>query len=351
VLVEQALGAWLTLAFLLNRWPVRLHGTVRADEHGLALRDKLVVERTAITTAFVIPAAEPIVRIVTRHGGPFDVALETEDAANDLLGALQLGVGQSVATFGAFQGRRTSYLTVVAAAALSPAVLGVGAGSLLHLMSAFSLPRFLAWTGIVAAPLLLLLRPMVRVGIGSDGILLRRILGGRRFVSYATMTGVSLQAGTIVLDLASGRRVWLSAALSHGRQGGEALVARIEKAREAFVRGEGSDSAEALVAPGGRPVDRWLREVRGMSKARDYREARTDVDRLWSLLFDSTTSPATRAGAAIALPHDEASRARLRVAADACAEPRLRVALTRVADGAPDAALEEALAPLLEAEG
>jgi hypothetical protein len=43
-------------------------------------------------------------------------------------------------------------------------------------------------------------------------------------------------------------------------------------------------------------------------------------------------------------------RARLRVSADACAEPKLRVALTRVAEGASDAELEEALTPLLESK-
>jgi hypothetical protein len=44
---------------------------------------------------------------------------------------------------------------------------------------------------------------------------------------------------------------------------------------------------------------------------------------------------------------DQPSRLRLRVAAEACAEPRLRVALTRVADGGSEPELEEALARLL----
>jgi hypothetical protein len=38
------------------------------------------------------------------------------------------------------------------------------------------------------------------------------------------------------------------------------------------------------------------------------------------------------------------------VAAESCAEPKLRVALARVAEGASDPELEEALSPLLESK-
>jgi hypothetical protein len=93
-----------------------------------------------------------------------------------------------------------------------------------------------------------------------------------------------------------------------------------------------------------------LRELRALAVARDYREVQVDSERLWRLLDDPAAAPASRAGAALALSSiDAASRTRLRVAAEACAEPRLRVALSRVADGAPDDALEEALAPLAAA--
>ena len=80
-----------------------------------------------------------------------------------------------------------------------------------------------------------------------------------------------------------------------------------------------------------------------------YRETRLDEDRLWRVLDDAAAPPATRAGAALAISVlDQPARLRLRVAAEACAEPKLRVALSRVANGASDPELEEALAPLLE---
>ena len=100
-------------------------------------------------------------------------------------------------------------------------------------------------------------------------------------------------------------------------------------------------------------MDRWLSDVKDLAAARTYRETRLDEDRLWRMVDDPTASPATRAGAALALSAaiDDPSRARLRVAAEACVEPKLRIALLRVAEGASDAELEEALAPLLESKG
>jgi hypothetical protein len=131
----------------------------------------------------------------------------------------------------------------------------------------------------------------------------------------------------------------------------DALVRRVEDALAAFAEDHGAETAVALVAPGGRAPERWVREVRALATARDYRETRLDEERLWRVLDDATAPPGTRAGAALALSAlDQASRTRLRVSAEACAEPRLRVALTRVAEGASDGELEEALTPLLESK-
>jgi hypothetical protein len=205
------------------------------------------------------------------------------------------------------------------------------------------------------------LRLAAQVDVGSDGLLLRR-LGQRRFVSYGDLASASVEREALLLVLADGERVRLTMGRSAEQvQARDALVRRIEEARRAFALGHAPESAEALVAPGGRAVGRWLREVRALANARDYREARLDGQRLWRLLDDATAPAAARAGAALALLEsqsqsqsqsqspDEETRARLRVASEACADPRLRVALTRVADGGSEEELEEALRPLLEA--
>jgi hypothetical protein len=67
---------------------------------------------------------------------------------------------------------------------------------------------------------------------------------------------------------------------------------------------------------------------------------------LLAVVENESAAPDARAGAAVALRRtsaDPASRERIRIAAQACAEPKLRVALESVARGAPD---EDLVGPL-----
>src|SRR5262249_62187220 len=74
------------------------------------------------------------------------------------------------------------------------------------------------------------------------------------------------------------------------------------------------------------------------SHARDgaagLRSAAVPDEELWRVIEDPTAPMDARAGAAAAIGRDldEAGRTRLRVAAAACAAPKLRVALSAVAD-------------------
>jgi hypothetical protein len=74
-------------------------------------------------------------------------------------------------------------------------------------------------------------------------------------------------------------------------------------------------------------------------------------DRLWSVLEDGASAPAHRAAAAVALsPHlDDAGRQRVRIAAQATATPKLRVALEAAAED-DDVRLIEALDEVTAAE-
>jgi hypothetical protein len=345
--VEQLLALVLFIAFANNAYPLRQSGRLAAAATGLSLDGRTVVRRDQIATAFRTSDAEPFVRIVRRNGRSLDVKLADDGQVEALLDALGLGVGLSTATFRATLGGRRTFLAMVAAIVAAGALSG-GLAGVVGYHDPILAPMF-TFVVLVAMASLVSARVNAQVDVGSDGVLLRR-RGGSRFLPYRVLESIAAERGSVVLRLATGERVLLRL---HDAEGAarDALVARVEEALSAFRAGSGPESAEALVAPGGRPVDRWLREVRAIAKARDYREARLDADRLWRLLLDSTASPATRAGAAIAVSHDEAARARLRVAAEACVEPRLRVALDRVAQGAGDAELEEALTQLLEAEG
>jgi hypothetical protein len=350
VAVEQGLAAWLVGAFAWRAYRSSLKGIVHADASGLRVGDTVVVERARIASAFLLAPESPVVRVMLRRALSVDVQLESEEKARALLTALGQGTGEAIATFSAIHGGRRQVVLAVGAVALWGVVVGVAASDLLH--GALGVSE-VVWSALLSATLVVaFLRLSARVDVGSDGILVRR-LGEQRFVSYRAIAELRpKEPNGILVRLARGRPLQLTVGgWAHRAELRDVLVERIEEARSAFVASDGTSGTEALVAPGGRPAERWLREVRALARARHYRETRLDREHLWRVVDDAAAPPTTRAGAALALSElDQPGRARLRVAAEACAEPRLRVALTRVAEGAPDAEVEEALAPLLESK-
>lgn len=134
---------------------------------------------------------------------------------------------------------------------------------------------------------------------------------------------------------------------------GSALVRTIERRRQAWsTRTPYALAHEAAVARGGRTGSAWLDALRRLAAgtADAYRATIVDRDQLWALLDDPAARPAARAAAAVALGTSDPARPRerLRIAADALADPKTRVALHRIADATDDAALTEALSALQE---
>ena len=340
--VEHALALTLVLAFLGRGYRVRRAGQLRADAGGLSLDGERVVARAEIACAYLVPTGRPVVRIVRGRRGDVEVELEGDAEAEALVQALGFGVGQAVATFGAWapwRKRPGSRLRRAVAAVATATLLAWWSIVYEHHVDA-------AWLALyVCALAAVQLVTFARVHVGSDGLLVRRLFGAR-FVSYADVVDATVEDGTLVVRLARGTPLLLA----RGRAAIEALARRVEDAREAYLRASGATAVETHVAPEGRSVDRWLGDLRRPSSPHAYRVGGGDADVLWRVLDDASQPPATRAGAAVSLASsaDDAARARIRVAAESCAEPRLRVALTRVAENAEDAALEEALAPLLE---
>jgi hypothetical protein len=345
VLVEQTLAICLLVSFSLNRYRAIRRGILHASAGGLQQDGVTVVERSRVAAAFLLSPEDSVVRIILRRALPVDVRLESEEKARALLTALGLGTGH-VATFEARYGGRRRPLAGAVAAVAAAGALGASS-ALLHGGGMASAARLvLLW----AAALSFYLRSFVRVDVGSDGVLLRRV-GEQRFLSYNSIVGASVdERGAVVLTMRSEGEIRLSMATSPDKvQLRDTFLERIEDGRTAFARERRAEGAEALIAPGRRSVSLWMKDVRALAGPLHYRETRLDQDRLWQVVDDATASPATRAGAALAIAvHDQPSRLRLRVAAEACAQPKLRVALTRVSEGASDPELEEVLAPLLE---
>jgi hypothetical protein len=353
-LIELGLAFALMVAHLRDEYRVHRRGVLRVDLDGLRLDGSLVAPRRRIWSAYMLATERPTIRIdygpwTWSSSSHFDVALETEDQAGALLGALGFGLGESVATFRATRGSR--WVATALALLASPIILLIGSPLLRHLGM---LPGLLVSDAVLIAVMLLTVgRLLTRVAVGSDGILLRS-LGSRRFISYRSIEGASVDGRLISMTLRTGERIRLDllGAFSEQERSRDALTQRIEEARAAFAASKDTAGTEALVAPGGRTVGQWVRDVRALARARDYREARVESQRLWNVVTDASAAPATRAGAAVALasaPEGDA-KARLRVASEACADPRLRAALVRVADGASDEALADALASLVDVE-
>jgi hypothetical protein len=348
-LVEQGLGLALLFAFAVNQWRLRRAGRVRADAGGLWMDGRSVVTRTGIASAYLSSIDRPTVRVVRRRALPLEVHLEDHESARALVDALGFGVGQAIVTFRAFYGGRRRMWALMLGAVIAYGALGSLAGVLVHHTGPVTGFAVMAASLGIAA-VVTQLRLTARVDVGSDGVMVRR-LAQHRFIPYAALKSATLDAEDIVLEQSDGERLRLATGTSAEQiESRDALVRCIEQARENYANGGAAENTAALLAPGGRGVAHWLREVRSLAKSHDYRQASLATERLWRVVHDPSLPAATRAGAAVALagtPEGDTG-ARLRIAAEACADPRLRVALVRVADGVHDGELEDALASLLD---
>lgn len=187
-----------------------------------------------------------------------------------------------------------------------------------------------------------------QVTIGSDGVRVER--GGEaRFISYDDLQGVRETDRAVTLDLRNEQVALCTGGIATAEPEARAAIAlRIREARTAFQRSEGSAPLLQLLERGGRAVEDWRRSLSSLVRERDYRAAAVAPGDLVGVAESASALIEHRLAAALALgasPAEETSRARVRVAAEACANPRVRVALTAAIDGTLDQAqLEEALA-------
>jgi len=128
-----------------------------------------------------------------------------------------------------------------------------------------------------------------------------------------------------------------------------AVAERLEEAKKVHLSGRATEEARLLLARGSRPVGEWRTALRKLLEQGDYRESPLDPHELYQVLSSPEEPAELRLGAALALRERDPTevKRRLRVAADACANPRLRVAFEALARGKDE---EEVLMAALEAE-
>jgi hypothetical protein len=177
----------------------------------------------------------------------------------------------------------------------------------------------------VAAASAFAFRRASRISVGVDGI----YVGGTsraRFFAYRDLDEVRARGGD--LELVRRGRVVLRLQL-HGKDAArrEAILARMVDGL-ARVKDVARDAAANFVTS--RPVDHVVDSARGGG---DYRLPSVSPDALWALVEGQGVDARTRTAAAEALVKVAgADRARLRVAAAHCADPRVRVTLEDLGD-------------------
>jgi hypothetical protein len=123
----------------------------------------------------------------------------------------------------------------------------------------------------------------------------------------------------------------------------EHFVRALERARK---RSPDARAAAALLDRGSQSPAAWLLQLDELRQggAVRYRVAALDPELLADIVSDGSAAASRRAGAAAALARlDDGGRQTVRVAADACAEPKLRAVLLALSEAQSDDAFVDAL--------
>ncbi|HEY8074764.1 MAG TPA: hypothetical protein VIF62_11655 [Labilithrix sp.] len=197
-----------------------------------------------------------------------------------------------------------------------------------------------------------------RIVVGVDGVLVKWLWRARFIPMSRIRSANTMGDRAIALELTNGERVVVHTSMPQKNRSAlppqhrDAVLARVLEALETFREHGTAVDVSALVRRGSRSHGEWLEALRKLGAGEGgYREAALREDDLWRVVEDPGAPADARAGAAMVLKNtlDDAGRARVRVAAEATASPKLRVALESATAGA-DERLEEALAELGEEE-
>lgn len=346
-LLEVAAGSGL--ASLLFVSPLRKRAaSVRADSGGIELTFangavRTIRNREVRQAAIVADARTPGVALDLSGGRSMSVRTRSVEEAQRLFAALGPGAKQA-----RYRMQLRPSLLAAAGGCLSlAAVCGATIGFFNLIKQGMSgLLGGSLWLGVVVAILCLFhvftSRPAVEVG--ADGVVIEELFR-RRFVGFRELESIRAADGRVEMRFAGGRveRVRLSQV---SREQVAALDDRLSRAHTA-ARGEGDGGRASRLARGGRPLQAWRAHLSELlARGEGYRDAALTREEAEAVLAAGDALPEHRVGAAIALvaADREHARERVRIAADGCANPRLRVALSELADGdVEDASVLEAI--------
>lgn len=247
----------------------------------------------------------------------------------------------------------------VAIAPFRPAIHGGVVRTLAGLgWLAIAIPAIAAWILGTRPPEIL---------VGADGVTTRGLLR-RRFIPFRDIASVHVSRPPQGAATRSSPGLAVSLALRDGQvmripvpAGNEdaatAIGWRIQLGLAASAEAPDAPARLALLAREARDLPAWRKKLAGVAGVdAGYRAVPLSRDDLEAIVEAPAATVEQRLGAALALRALSAeegaasSAPRLRVAAERCVSPRLRVALTELADGSDEAAVDEAVAEALADE-
>ncbi|HSO35507.1 MAG TPA: hypothetical protein VLT33_23420 [Labilithrix sp.] len=305
VLAAAPALAWVALN-------ARHYAHVAADQSPYALLPGIVLPAAVALLAHVVLARRGLRALLAPTLDEHEAASEEAQAEGFTFDA----VAVTRETRGAVGG----LAAVSAAMALAMVLLPVSSMRSPSFVAA--LAAYVALTAGAAA----LFRRASRVSIGLDGVLVRGS-SRTRFYGFRDVDRARVRGGD--LELLRGERVVVRLQL-HGKDAArrDALLTRLEAAI-ARARAERDEPAVSFVS-GATRADM----TRAAEGGGDYRQPAVSREQLWSVLEGPAIDTAARRAAAEALAgsRDPAERARLRVAAEHCAEPAVRARMQELLD-------------------
>ena len=300
----------------------------------------------------------PVAVMKFANGDEVSVACDTEQRAAELLlaaGAQERAHAVRMCTYREdASGRKIAgFFLAFFSVFVAPSFLAVPAILLLAATSSHATVGQAMMVCLGFAPLGLLLAWLAGkvwptwIHVGSDGILIRggvrnRFLPFRKLktVVEATALGLLGPRSCLRFELTDGKSVSIPVL---GNERARVTIERIEEARREMSK-RGRARVLADIGRQGRSLSEWRKALGEILKPAGYRAASHDLQEVIDIAEDPGALPEQRVAAALVAKQnaDPSVHKRLRVAAETCVEPKLRVALEKAACGeVDDEVLEE----------
>lgn len=371
-LLTVALFAAMPLAVLVGFYvmarramaqrPVIARGALASRDGAIFLGERRLCARDAVRSGAVVPGESEgtLVRLERRSGVPIDLVMPDVETARAALASLGLDPTRAVGRFHVLapdvQTFRTRLVMVIVAILASLAVSLIAAAANAPLFIPLVLLPTLAGALSMMVP--------AKTTVGTDGITICRF-GKELFLPLEGVARAVAADGETVMGsptrvvrlLGADGELHHELLVDQKRDDGfadgmdravdaraRALAERINETLRLRVSGASFD--RATLARGDRDAAEWVRELRGLlGRTASFRDAGPPTEEaLLEIVEDGAAPAAHRAAAAIALTGGgPEARARVRVASDTTAAPKLRVALEAALDEHDDEALAEAL--------